>query len=643
MCGIAGFIGADQGAQPDIEAMVTCMHHRGPDDSGIKQFATDSARVALGNVRLAIIDLSAAGHMPMPNPDTGNWITYNGEVYNFKDIRAELAAEGVTFRSQTDTEVILKAYERWGPSFVPKLRGMFVFAIWDAHKRELFLARDRMGKKPLYYHQDRAARRMVFASEIRTLLASGAVKRKLNPNALDVYLFNGHMISPETIIKDVYSVMPSHWMRVNEHGQILETQRYWLPPVETDGVAWARDKEAVLEEVRATLAEAVKIRLMSDVPLGAFLSGGLDSSTVVALMAKASSDVRTFSIIFDEGGFDESEYSNWVAKRFNTRHSAVRITQSDFVRLLPGALDAMDQPSYDGPNTFCVSRAAREDGMTVALSGAGGDEIFGGYHEFRIGLTFARLHRALASVPLVREMADGIGRRQNIEAAKGIHALELFHYGENAHLNGQAAYVAGSQMVAMKFNWWARERLIDRAVPRGGNWFGLPESFLSFISEPAGATPPPIGMMSRLTSYVMMSERLMRDMDTMSSGVSLETRAPLTDHKFIEAAWKIPSTVRCAGAPEKPMQLELVRPLLGADYPYHRKQGFVFPFEKWVRGSSLFNVITDVLNERALASSIGLNSDALRTFTDERAGGNWYTIWTVFSLMRWCQANRVAL
>jgi asparagine synthase (glutamine-hydrolysing) len=425
MCGIAGYIGAETGAQPNVEAMVTCMRHRGPDDSGVKHFEAGGARVALGNVRLAIIDLSAAGHMPMPNLDTGNWITYNGEVYNFKDIRAELASEGMAFCSQTDTEVILKAYERWGPAFVSKLRGMFVFAIWDAHKRELFLARDRMGKKPLYYHQNRAARRLVFASEIRTLLASGAVERKLNPNALDVYLFNGHMISPETIIKDVYSVMPSHWMRVNEHGEILETQRYWLPPVETDGAAWARDKDAVLDEVRETLAEAVKIRLMSDVPLGAFLSGGLDSSTVVALMAKAASDVRTFSIIFDEGGFDESEYSNWVAKRFNTRHSAVRITQNDFVKLLPGALDAMDQPSYDGPNTFCVSKAAREDGMTVALSGAGGDEIFGGYHEFRVGLTFAKLHRALANVSLVREMADGIGRRQNVQGHSCARAVSL--------------------------------------------------------------------------------------------------------------------------------------------------------------------------------------------------------------------------
>ena len=484
----------------------------------------------------------------------------------------------------------------------------------------------------------------MFASEIRTLLASGAVARRLNPNALDVYLFNGHMISPETIIKDVYSVMPSHWMRISEGGEIVETQRYWLPPVETDGVAWHKNKNAVLDEVREALAEAVKIRLMSDVPLGAFLSGGLDSSAVVALMAKASSDVRTFSIIFDETGFDESVYSNWVAERFKTRHSAVRITQNDFIKLLPGALDAMDQPSYDGPNTFCVSKAARDDGMTVALSGAGGDEIFGGYHEFRVGLTFAKLHRALAGVPLVQHLADGIGRRQNTETTKGIHALELFHYGDNSHLNGHSPYVAGSQMVSMKFNWWARERLINRGVRQSSNWFGLPESFLSFISEPGSGSASPIGMMSRLTSYVMMSERLMRDMDTMSSGVSLETRAPLTDHKFIEAAWKIPSHIRCAGAPEKPMELELVKPFLGPDYPYHRKQGFVFPFERWVRTSSLFGMITDVLNDRQLASESGLNPDQLAQFATGSSGGNnWYTLWTIFSLLRWCKANRVTL
>jgi asparagine synthase (glutamine-hydrolysing) len=639
MCGIAGFVGDKNSAPPDVRAMVSCMHHRGPDDAGVREI---SRGAVLGNVRLAVIDLSAAGHMPMPNPDTGNWITFNGEIYNYLEVRGELEKLGLTFRSNTDTEVILKAYEQWGPAAVARLRGMFAFAIWDVHKRELFAARDRMGKKPFYYHRDSAGH-FVFASEVRTLLASGAVPRKLNPNALDVYLYNGHMISPETILRDVYCLMPSHWMRVGADGGIIETQRYWTPPRETDGAEWRRSPDAVLEEVRAAMADAVKVRLMSDVPLGAFLSGGLDSSAVVALMARASNDVRTFSIVFDEAGFDESEYSNWVAKRFNTRHSAVHITQQDFVRLLPGALDAMDQPSYDGPNTFCVSKAAREDGMTVALSGAGGDEVFGGYHEFRVGLTYAKLHQALAGVPLVRQIADGVGRRQGIEPKTGPHALELFHYGGNSALNGSAAYVAGSQLVSMKFNWWARQRLIRPDVPRAGNWFGLPNAFLSFINEPRDAGVPPIGMMSRMTSYVMMSERLMRDMDTMSSGVSSETRAPLTDHRFIEAAWKIPSAVRCAGAPEKPMQLKLVQPFLGPDYPYHKKQGFVFPFERWVRTSSLFGMITDVLNDRALAQRAGLNADELQRYVNGSAGGAWFTIWTVFALLRWCQANDVSL
>ncbi len=639
MCGIAGYVGEKDGAPPDVRAMVACMRHRGPDDSGVQAIGRDAV---LGNVRLAVIDLSAAGHMPMTNPETGNWITYNGEVYNYLEVRAELEKLGAAFHSNTDTEVILKAYEQWGPSSVTRLRGMFAFAIWDVHKRELFAARDRMGKKPFYYHRDRAGR-FVFASEVRTLLASGAVPRKLNANALDVYLYNGHLISPETIVRDVFCLMPSHWMRVSADGNIIQTERYWMPPRETDGAAWRRNSDAVLEEVRAAMADAVKVRLMSDVPLGAFLSGGLDSSAVVALMAKASSDVRTFSIVFDESGFDESAYSNWVAQRFHTRHNAVHISQQDFVKLLPGALDSMDQPSYDGPNTYCVSRAAREDGMTVALSGAGGDELFGGYHEFRVGLTYAKLHQTLAGVPLVRKIADSVGRRQGIEPKSGPHALELFHYGAHPMLNGGAPYVAGSQLVSMKFNWWARERLIRPDVPRARNWFGLPEAFLPFINEPNGDSAPPIGMMSRMTSYVMMSERLMRDMDTMSSGVSLETRAPLTDHQFIEAAWKIPSMVRCAGAPEKPMQLRLVKPILGEDYPYHKKQGFVFPFERWVRSSSMFDMITDVLHDKALAQRAGLNADELQRYVDGRAKGAWFTIWTVFALLRWCQANDVTL
>jgi asparagine synthase (glutamine-hydrolysing) len=645
MCGIAGWVAPPSRQSAErAEAMVHEMFHRGPDDHGVERIARDGRDITLISRRLAIVDLSPAGHMPMHNPDTGDWIAFNGEIYNFQDIRAELQALGVTFRSTGDTEVILRAYERWGLDCVTRLRGMFAFALWDARKGELILARDRAGKKPLYYSQigSGETRQMLFASEVRTLLASGLIERKLNPAALEIYLYNGHMIAPETIIRNVYSLMPSTWMRVGPDGEIRQTHRYWYPPLESDGTEWARDREGVLEQVREAMADAVKCRLISDVPLGAFLSGGLDSSAVVALMSRASGDVRTFSIVFDEASFDESKYSRWVAQKFNTRHTEVRITHSDFVSVLPLALDAMDQPSYDGPNTFTVSKAARESGMTVALSGLGGDEVFGGYHEFRVGLTYARLRRALTASPFTQKVGDALGRLQPTAPRFGPHTLELAHYDRHVSLNGSDALVAANQLLSIKFNWWARQRLIQPDARSTPAWFGLPEPFVRFISEPHNEAPP-LGSMSRLTSYVMMGERLMRDMDTMSMGVSLETRAPLTDYRFIETAWKIPSAFRCAGAPEKPMEMEVVKPFLGADYPYHRKQGFVFPFERWVRESELYRMIEATLNDHALVTDAGLSSQEVRTLTQRDSGASWFSIWTLFALVRWCQSNRVRL
>ncbi len=640
MCGISGVIVKDKDARAITATMVQTMHHRGPDGNGVQLVHHAGTRIALGSNRLAILDLSSAASMPMHNAANGDWIAYNGEVYNFQEIRAELEALGVPFQSTGDTEVILKAYAQWGADCVARLRGMFGFALWDSRKQELLIARDRAGKKPIYYHHT-ASGDFAFASEIRALLDSGLVARKLNPNALDVYLFNGHLIAPETIIAGVYSLMPSHWMRVSAAGAILETQRYWSPPVETDGADWRRDRNAVLDAVRASLAEAVKLRMVSDVPLGAFLSGGLDSSVVVALMAKASADVRTFSVVFDEAGFDESQYSRWVAEKFKTRHSEVRITQADFVRMLPDALDAMDQPSYDGPNTYCVSRAAREDGMTVALSGLGGDEVFGGYHEFRVGLTYAKLRRAFGGAPFARQIANAIGARGGIEPNAALQAMELVQHGRS-NLNGSEAGVAGGQLVAMKFNWAARARLISKELAYDRSWFGLPPAFLDFIQLPDDHAPE-LGQMSRLVSYTMMGERLMRDMDCMSMGASLEVRAPMTDHKFIETAWKIPSAERCAGAPEKPMEMELLKPILGPEYPYHRKQGFVFPFEKWVKNSALYGVIEGVVRDGALARRIGLDPDALAVFMKQEQGRSWYTMWTLFCLMRWCDRNGVSL
>jgi asparagine synthase (glutamine-hydrolysing) len=643
MCGISGLIGSGNQTE-SVEAMVKSMHHRGPDDSGVQTIQVGDRQVVLGNTRLSIIDLSAAGHMPMANPDTGNWIAYNGEVYNFKDVRRELEGRGITFRSHTDTEVILKSYEVWGAACVQKLRGMFAFAIWDAEKRELFVARDRIGKKPLYWHQTKNGE-FLFASEVRTLLASGKIDRKLDRVGVETYLFNGFVISPRTILQNVQQLLPAHWMRVNLDGKIVETQRYWWLPEPAPEASWTPEREAeVIEEVRAAMDESVKLRLVSDVPIGAFLSGGLDSSAVVAIMAKHS-DARTFAVTFNEDKFDESPFSNWVAKKFNTNHTEVRLTRHDFMRWLPDALASQDQPSFDGPNSYCVSRATKEKGVTVALSGLGGDELFGGYGYFdRTSDRLALFHRVTSAFPTaIRSLITRSQEAAPFRTAGPWAVLEMFSYAQNGLDNNRASAFASYQTRAMTFPIWTRRKLQSTPLTEPLA-YGLPCEFVDFVDERNNDNVM-LGEISRLATFLFLGERTLRDIDTMSMGVSLEVRAPFTDHKFIESVWKIPSRVRCAGVPYKPMMWKIAKAFLTEEYPYRKKQGFVFPFEQWVRENDFFGLMKSTLLDATLAQSIGFDPHSIRAFTREFERGvlpiRWPSLWSLFSLFSWCQRNRV--
>jgi len=639
MCGIAGLI-SPNGSPQIVDRMVTAMRHRGPDDQGVEAVGGSAVQVILGNRRLAIIDLSAAGHMPMYDPQTGNWITYNGEVYNFAQVRAELMALGDTFQSGTDTEVILRAYARWGHACVDRLQGMFAFAVWDLAAQELYLVRDRMGKKPVYYCQ--SSGQFVFASEVRTLLASGLIARRLNPTALESYLFNGFVISPQTIIEGIYSLLPGHWMRVSVAGKILETQAYWHLPAEAAG----QTRIEAMAEIRQRLEEAVQMRLVSDVPLGAFLSGGLDSSVIVALMARAGGDVRTFSVTFDEGEFDESPYSNWVAKQFQTRHTEVRLRPAEFEAWLPQALQAIDQPTFDGLNTYYVSRAARESGLTVALTGAGGDELFGGYDFFKQVPTLASLARLGQFVPApLAEILQDQQSARGTGVAGPLKTLELLR-----GLKGQSrwdTWIAAYQTAQMHFPSWMRATLLSKALEADKRvWYGLPEDYRAFLGE-GNPQDSGLGQVSRLAALLFLGERCLRDIDAMSMSVSLEVRAPFTDHKLIESVYRVPPAVRCAGAPDKPFEWQLVQPYLGADYPYRKKQGFIFPFQRWLNSANFQGQFQALLNEADLVEGVGLNSIGLQTlfqvFQQDSRRMPWSRIWSLYVLLHWCRENQVCL
>ncbi len=399
MCGIAGAVSKisirannarcdDAAAVGWVQRMTDAQRHRGPDGSGLWQ--SPDGEVIFGHRRLAIIDLSEGGAQPMIDPESGLAITFNGELYNFAEIRRELEALGDNFRSNSDTEVILKAYRRWGLPAVERFRGIFAMGLWDPRSRSVHLVRDPMGIKPLYWTkvQSGTAETLLFASEVRALLASGSVTRRLDPAGAASYLWHGFVVGPGTMIDGV-NLLPAGSILSVEVDSASRTrngyrmQRYWQVPSE-------KNRSATVDELRNELLNTMRMQLVSDVPLGVFLSGGIDSSAVAALASEAAPGaVHTFTVGFDVAAYDERRYAEQVASAIGSRHSSVVLSEEMFLEQLPDAFTAIDQPTFDGINTYFVSRAARHAGMTVALAGTGGDELFGGYP------SFAEIPRAL--------------------------------------------------------------------------------------------------------------------------------------------------------------------------------------------------------------------------------------------------------
>ena len=388
MCGIFGLIAQNARVPSDVlERATRSLSHRGPDDSGtviLRDNSQGDVEIGLGNRRLAILDLSPLGHQPMSDPSTGNWIAYNGEVYNFREVRAKLEREGLHFSSGSDTEVILKAYGQWGENCLAEFRGMFAFAIWDAPHHRLFVARDPMGIKPLYYfHSDRY---FIFSSEVRTLLGTGLVPRALDPMGLIDYLTFGSLYDPHTLVEGVKSLPPGHYLTW-QHGEVKQVE-YWnlidstpRPPDPADNLNASRAETET--QIAQLLDESVRMQLVSDVPVGLFLSGGIDSSCLAGILSRSGVRPSTFSIVFREAEYSEAEYSRAVAQHFHTDHHEITVSQSDFFAAIAPAISAMDLPTIDGINTYFVSQQTRAAGVKVALSGLGGDEVFAGYSTFR--------------------------------------------------------------------------------------------------------------------------------------------------------------------------------------------------------------------------------------------------------------------
>jgi asparagine synthase (glutamine-hydrolysing) len=551
MCGISGLFYFDR-SHPAEEFLVDRMrrvaHHRGPDDVGLYL----QGNVGLGFNRLSIIDL-AGGHQPLSNEDGTVWIVFNGEIYNFQSLHQELVSRGHQFRTRSDTETIVHAWEEFGESCVEKLRGMFAFAIWDERRQVLFGARDRLGIKPFYYYQD--TERFAFASEIKSLLEIPEVPREVETRALAEFLRRRYIIAPQTMLCGIRKLEPGHTITVSAKG--VHTRKYWEVPLEPPreiGEAQA------IEETGALLEECVRMHLVSDVPLGSFLSGGLDSSCVVGLMAKLGvSDIKTFSIGYD-GPESELDYARVVAKHFHTDHHELRLTPVEFRDVLPKIVWHMDEPVGDTASIplFYLSQFARRS-VTVALSGEGSDELFGGYPIYARMQAFSRMNRvpgigvfgralgALAGDTKVRKYADMLGRPLEWRYG-GVGGL-FSHKQASRLLNGEPS---GFDGVADAYGRCAGRSDLTR--------------------------------MSYVDMKTWLPDDLLVKADRMTMGSSLELRVPFLDHVLVEHAARLPNHFKVRGSVTKYLLKKWAERLLPREIVYRTKKGFPVPTSTWFRG-----------------------------------------------------------
>lgn len=643
MCGIAGgmFWGdrvSEPRARAAVQTMVDRLGHRGPDGSGLYASADDVATagqpfVVLGHTRLAIIDVSAAGAQPMGDADGRPWVTFNGEIYNFAALRAELEREGEVFRSHSDTEVILRGYHAWGIEVLERLRGMFAFAVWDPARRRLLLARDRLGIKPIYVHRGDGF--LLFASEVRALLATGLVPRRLDPTALWQYLGYQSVPAPRTLVDGVRAMEPASWMTISGSGD-TGGGTYWRmldAAAEPASVSADEARRRVADRLR----DAVASHMVSDVPVGAFLSGGIDSSAVVALMAETGSQPRTFSVGFDERAFDEASHAALVARTFKADHTHVQLRGDDLLAQLPGALRAMDQPTGDGVNTYVVSGAVRARGITVALSGLGGDEIFGGYPSFARLMRVAGLGRAWGKSPAVlRRLAASAVRTMgggSIAASKTAALVESD--GEISSMFPVMRQLLSAADRESLLSNPLLERITEREDPYDRL---LAEAFDDVPSSTSFAR------ISFAEARTYMHDVLLRDTDQMSMAHALEVRVPLLDHELVDLVTSMPDDVKQSNGTPKRLLVESLGGLLPDTIVHRPKQGFTLPFDPWMRGP-LRAFCEERLGDRGLAGRGLMKPDAIarlwRSFLDGGTDVSWSRLWVLVVLEAWLQAQGV--
>ena len=631
MCGICGIVGIEsrESGESVVRRMMAAMVHRGPDEEGILL----ASPVAAGMRRLSIVDLSG-GSQPVWNETGTLAVVYNGEIYNFKSLRAELESAGHKFRTRSDTEVVVHAYEEWGERCAERLHGMFAFAVVEmplgpsGRAARVFLARDRMGIKPLYYAL--VGGKLFFASEVRALLASGCVPARISSAAIPAYLLFGSVCEPLTLIEGVSSLPPGHSMSVGAAVPVSAPApvRYWDAPCAAPELASFPAKR-----VRAFLEDAVATHLVADVPVGVFLSSGLDSTAIAALASRARAGIHTFTVAFADAEFSEAEIARRTAGRLGTEHTELTLSDREMLARLDEAITGFDQPSMDGINTYFVSWAARQAGLKVALSGLGSDEIFGGYSSFRSTSKVARAAAAARLLP----------RPFRASIAAVLTRTNIFGSSPDASRKASAAFLDPDSLPHAYF--FTRLLFTPQAIASGlggdcSSWSSSPWwRWLSDSSRRASSMDEFTGISwLELRSYMLNT--LLRDTDVMSMCHSLEVRVPFLDAPLVEYVLSLPETAKRGSARPKALLIEALGDLLPEEIVAQRKRTFTFPWENWFRGALGKRVAAGLADwSPALASQLG-GEFAQSVWQDYLAGRTtWSRPWSLYVLNEWVKRN----
>jgi len=622
MCGICGMVNSDfeKAVEPPlIKKMCDVIYHRGPDDDGVYV----QKNIGIGMRRLSIIDL-VTGKQPISNEDGSIRIVFNGEIYNHKDIRNELEARGHIFSTNTDTETIVHAYEEYGRDCVQKLNGMFAFAIWDNRKKELFLARDRIGIKPLYYFFDK--KKFIFGSELKSILQVEDIPKRIDLTALDNFLTFEYIPAPLSIFQDIKKLPPGHTLILSNNN--INIQQYWDLQVKTNGFDESQSRENLVD----LLQDAVKIRLMSDVPLGAFLSGGIDSSTIVALMSQVMDQpVKTFSIGFEDQTYNELNYARMIAKKFNTEHHEF-IIQPNAVELADNLLQFLDEPFGDFSifPTYLVSKMAREY-VTVVLSGDGGDELFAGYDTYiadRMASHFSKLpgwfrngfiSRILEAIPpspkkkglinRAKRFVEGMRLPDDLQHTRWMIFLQQMERGLLFTDDMKSGIVENDSYKFIR-------NYFNNVIPQSND---------------------EINQQMYVDAKTYLVDNILVKVDRMSMATSLEARVPFLDHRFAEFAATIPGNAKLQGKKSKVILKQSMEELLPKEILYRGKEGFSIPIKNWIK-EDLKPMMMDILSPDKIKREGFFNVDFVEKLKKEHLNGvenHSHRLWALMIFGKW--------